>query len=184
MARSPWKERNSKVIFQPGSKIWPLTGKKFLPSYWPRFSYPFHSVCEPKRQNKVLVFIKLWLIVQEVREHTCFKLCESCRRFICWVDCETSVPVCNGLAAPGNDGVRCIQDDIQVSHHQLKNRAHIAFTHEAKHTTAKNPQNTYTELFLFTAAKNHGHKCFITERKQREMGHNIEPPNCQQTTRC
>ena len=31
------------------------------------------------------------------------------------------------------------------------------------------------ELFLFTAAKNYGHKCFITERKQREMGHNTEP---------
>ena len=25
------------------------------------------------------------------------------------------------------------------------------------------------------AAKNYGHKCFITERKQREMGHNTEP---------
>ena len=37
------------------------------------------------------------------------------------------------------------------------------------------------DLILFTAAKKQGHKCFITERKQREMGHNIEPLYCQQT---
>ena len=36
-------------------------------------------------------------------------------------------------------------------------------------------QEAAAELFLFTAAKNYGHKCFITERKQREMGHNTEP---------
>ena len=41
-----------------------------------------------------------------------------------------------------------------------------------------------SDLFLFTAAKNYGHKCFITERKEREMGHNIAPLYCQQTTRC
>ena len=36
-------------------------------------------------------------------------------------------------------------------------------------------------LFYSRPLKNHGHKCFITERKQREMGHNIEPLYCQQT---
>ena len=39
-------------------------------------------------------------------------------------------------------------------------------------------------LFYSRPLKNHGHKCFITERKQIEMGHNIEPLYCQQTTRC
>ena len=36
-------------------------------------------------------------------------------------------------------------------------------------------------LFHSRPLKNHGHKSFITDRKQREMRHNIEPLYCQQT---
>ena len=74
--------------------------------------------------------------------------------------------------------------ELHLNQKGINTRSYPLFYIRFEVNSALGSYSLYQTLFYSRPLKNHGHKCFITERKQREMGHNTEPPYCQQTTRC